>query len=197
MYKFVRLVILALSMPIMFIAMGIAAFVVPICGAPIAIATAYLVLTPVVYYTRGYPMFRLRYFIVSLLMMVVIWALEAAAEPYLREYSRAIQIFIQAMSVCPQWKAYFITTALVLAPLVEETLFRALLYVELEKRAGAVAGYAGSSLAFAMAHGASMLIPLYFALGVVLTYAFKRGGIVSAVVLHSLNNLLALAPIIQ
>jgi hypothetical protein len=49
-----RLVVIALALPLMFIAMGLAALLVPYCNLPASMAAAYLALLPVAYYAKGY-----------------------------------------------------------------------------------------------------------------------------------------------
>jgi len=185
-----RLVVIAFALPAMFIAMGLAALFIPYCGLSSSMVAAYLVLLPLVRYAKDHLYLRLRYFMVALLAFGAIWALEAALEPLLRDYRSSLDFLIQAMSTCPQWRVYLFVTAVILAPIVEEVLFRVLLYTELEKRAGPLVGYVGNSLAFALLHGLPTLLPLYFIYGVILTYAFRRGGVISAVVLHGANNFL-------
>jgi membrane protease YdiL (CAAX protease family) len=174
----------------MFIAMGVTALLAPSCVSA-SLAVAYLVLTPLIYYARPFT-FRPKYFAVSLLIFTGLWGLELFLQPLLRQYDSLLQAFIQTLSTCPHWEIYFFVSAVVLAPLVEETIFRAMLYTELEKRAGRLVGYVGNSLIFAAIHGTAALLPLYFAYGLVLTYAFKKGGIAASMALHGLNNLIAL-----
>lgn len=189
-----RPVVLALSLPAMFIAMGMTALLMPNCVSA-SLAASYLVLTPVVYYARPFA-FRLKYFALSLSMFLGLWGVELLAQPLVRQYDALLQAFIQALSTCPHWKIYLFASAVMLAPLVEETIFRVMLYTELEKRAGPLVGYIGNSLIFAAVHGAASLLPLYFAYGLVLTYAFKKGGVASSMALHGLNNFVALLPIL-
>jgi len=192
-----RLVVIALALPLMFIAMGLAALFIPYCSLPASMAAAYLVLLPLAYYAKGYLYLRPRHFLVALAMFGGVWAVELALEPLLRDYSLLVEALAQAMSSCPQWRLYFIITAVVLAPVVEEVLFRALLYTELEKRAGPLVGYVGNSLAFALVHGLPALLPLYFLYGIILTYAFRKSGVVAAIALHGLNNFLATMTIVR
>jgi hypothetical protein len=192
-----RLIAVALALPLMFIAMGLAALLVPYCNLPASMAAAYLVLLPVAYYAKDYLYLRLKYFLAAFAMLAGVWAVELALEPLLRGYSVLMEALVQAMSSCPHWRLYFVTTAVVLAPIVEETLFRVVLFTELERRAGPLVGYVGNSLAFALVHGLPALLPLYFLYGVIFTYAFRKAGFVSAAALHGLNNLLATIAIIQ
>ncbi len=192
-----RLVVIALALPLMFITMGLAALSIPHCNLPASMAAAYLILLPITYYAKDYLYLRPKYFLVALAMFTGVWAVELALEPLLRDYSILVEALTQVMSSCPQWKLYFVVTAVVLAPVVEEVLFRVLLYTELEKRAGPLVGYVGNSLAFALVHGLPALLPLYFLYGIILTYAFRRGGAVSAIALHGLNNLLATITILR
>ncbi|MFN3804207.1 MAG: lysostaphin resistance A-like protein [Pyrobaculum sp.] len=183
-----RLVALAISIPIAVIAMGFTMVLNPTCGFPASLVTAYLVLTPLVYYARPHLAFAVRPFAVAFLLMAALWAVELVLPPLLEDLLRGV---IELSSRCPQWKTYFFIGAVVLAPLVEEVVFRVILYTELEKRVGPRVGYVGNSLAFAVLHGYFPLLPIYFAYGLVLTYAFRKGGYLAAVALHSINNLLA------
>jgi len=119
-----RLVVIALALPLMFIAMGLAALLVPYCNLPASMAAAYLVLLPVAYYAKGYLYLRPKYFLAALAMLAGVWAVELALEPLLRGYSVLVEALAQVMSSCPHWRLYFVATAVVLAPVVEEALFR-------------------------------------------------------------------------
>ncbi len=78
----------------------------------------------------------------------------------------------------------------VLAPLVEETLFRGILYPALRSRMGVLGGILLSSSIFAILHPTlpAGFLPL-FSLGVVLAYLYEsRKSLVPSIVLHALNN---------
>ncbi len=184
-----RLAVLALSLPVMFTAMGLAMLWLPHCQLPASITLAYLTLTPIVYYARRRLYFSISVFAKSLAGFAALWAIQTAWPTFDVEYMRRV---IQTLSAgCPNWEIYLFTSAVVLAPFVEEALFRVVLYGELEKRVGVLGGYLANSLAFAVVHGIPQALHVYFAMGLLLTHAYRKGGYLTAVALHSVNNLLA------
>lgn len=189
-----RLLALAVSFPAMFIVMGITIILAPTCNLSLSLLVGYAALTPLLYYARPFNV-RPKYLLVSLGGLSLLWISEVILTPYLARYQDLMKFLVDIMKEgCPQWRVYFAISTVVLAPLVEETIFRALLFTEIEKRAGVAAAYLGSSLAFAAVHGVAQLLPMYFAMGLLLGFAYKRGGFLSAVIVHSLNNLVAITP---
>ena len=80
----------------------------------------------------------------------------------------------------------------VLAPVVEEIVFRGLLYPLVRQRRGRVVAVVVSALVFAVIHGFVLLWPGLFLFGVVLAVVFETSGsLYPAIVLHALNNALA------
>lgn len=74
----------------------------------------------------------------------------------------------------------------VLAPIVEELLFRGLLYRYLRGRMGIVVAVALSALVFAVLH---VVIPPLFLMGIVLAILTERtGSLLPGIVLHATNN---------
>jgi len=191
-----RTAVVALLPPLALMAGGVAAMYTPKCGLAAAITVAYLVMTPLAYYARPYVARNLRRVAVAASSMAALWALQYALAPLLSHYD-VTNLVVSMLSTCDKWKIYLTLSAIVLAPAAEEALFRGVLFQELEKRAGLAVAYVGSALAFAAAHGFPALIPLYFAYGLVLTHAFRGGGFLFATLLHGVNNLLALYPILQ
>lgn len=79
------------------------------------------------------------------------------------------------------------------APIVEEFLFRGLLYRSMRMKAGAWMTAIATSLLFAVIHGQVLLIPSLFVLGMILAGLTERyKSIVPAIAVHALNNLAAL-----
>lgn len=78
----------------------------------------------------------------------------------------------------------------VIAPIVEETVFRGLLYGWLRARLGLVAGVALSAAVFALAHGILILVPVLLAYGVLLAliYEWSR-SLWPPIVLHGIFNI--------
>jgi membrane protease YdiL (CAAX protease family) len=83
-------------------------------------------------------------------------------------------------------------TLVVLAPLVEEMVFRGLLFGALAPRLGIYAAALISALIFGLVHGDAVLFPTLAALGFInaLTYA-NTGNLIVPITLHALNNTLA------
>ncbi|HTJ26899.1 MAG TPA: type II CAAX endopeptidase family protein [Candidatus Limnocylindria bacterium] len=85
-------------------------------------------------------------------------------------------------------------TLVILAPIVEEMVFRGLLFGALSPRIGILAAALISALIFGLVHGDAVLFPTLAALGLInaLTYA-ATGNLVVPISLHALNNALAAA----
>lgn len=177
---------MAAVLPAMFIAGGAAALLFGPCGPPAALVAFYLAAVPALIPTKGLWRLRPRALAWGLPAMAALWALEALL-PLPHPW------WLQALaSSCPLGRPALYAAAVALAPPVEEGIFRGLLYTELERRAGPAVGYVASSMAFAAIHGAPALVPLYFAVGLLLTHVFRRGGLAASALLHAANNLLAL-----
>jgi len=77
----------------------------------------------------------------------------------------------------------------VVAPLVEETLFRGLLFQLMDDRWGTAPAIVGSAAAFALAHFIPLLLPALFLVGLVLAFVFARTrSLWCTVVLHGVHN---------
>lgn len=181
-----RLVALAAALPAMFIAGGVVVLLFGPCGPPAALVASYAAAAPALWYTRGLWGFRPRAFAAGLLAMAALWGLEALLPLPDTTWIRAL------LSSCPSGGPALYVAAVALAPPVEEGIFRGLMYTELERRAGPAVGYVANSMAFAILHGVPALVPLYFAIGLLLTHVFRRGGLAASTALHAINNLLAL-----
>ena len=76
-----------------------------------------------------------------------------------------------------------------LGPLVEELLFRGLLYGWMRRHLGVLASASLSALVFASVHAIPWLIPSFFAIGVVLALLYERSGSLwPAIALHGTYN---------
>ena len=85
-------------------------------------------------------------------------------------------------------------SAVVLAPLAEECLFRGLLFARLRRCCGRPLAFAVSAVGFAAIHANPAGLLIYAWLGVVFAFAMERTGRVgSAVVVHMGNNAFAFA----
>jgi membrane protease YdiL (CAAX protease family) len=85
---------------------------------------------------------------------------------------------------------WLILAGAVLAPIVEEFLFRGLLYRYLRKRRSRTFAIVLTAGLFAVAHLVPTLIPSLFVFGIFLAWVVERyGSLYPAMALHSLNNL--------
>jgi uncharacterized protein len=77
----------------------------------------------------------------------------------------------------------------VVAPIVEEIVFRGLLYGWLRSRWGVSVGVAASALAFAVAHGIPMLMPALFLQGAIFAWLYERSGSLwPPIIMHGVFN---------
>jgi uncharacterized protein len=87
-----------------------------------------------------------------------------------------------------------VVSALLLAPVAEEWLFRGLLFRRVSARSGRALGYAISALAFAAIHGNPAGFVVYLWLGLVFAAVLERTGqLWAAVAVHMANNAYVLA----
>jgi membrane protease YdiL (CAAX protease family) len=88
-------------------------------------------------------------------------------------------------------------SSIILAPIVEELIFRALLFGALAPRLGIVAGGLVTALLFGATHGDWILFPALAALGFIAAFAYAAtGNLWVAIILHALNNTLGIAVLI-
>ena len=84
--------------------------------------------------------------------------------------------------------------AAVIAPIVEETFFRGLLYQWLRGHLGIVLSALISALIFGAAHGLPLLLPVLITLGCILAAIFQRTrSLYASMLLHAANNAAAIA----
>lgn len=91
------------------------------------------------------------------------------------------------------WRAYLgtLVVAAVLAPVVEEIVFRGLLYRWVRERLGVLPGVGISAVLFAVLHGIPGLIPGIIVLGALLAVVYERAGSLWAPILvHGAYNAL-------
>jgi membrane protease YdiL (CAAX protease family) len=78
---------------------------------------------------------------------------------------------------------------IVFAPIVEELVFRRVIFGELSKRYGLVIGSIASSLVFAAGHMTVTGSVGYFVTGMILCWSYRRYGFLAAVLAHTYLNL--------
>jgi hypothetical protein len=101
----------------------------------------------------------------------------------------------QAMEIASDPAQFVLSLVLlaVLAPIVEELVFRGLLYGWIEGRWGSIAAFIVSSVAFAAAHWEPAHVVLVFPLGVLFGWIRRRSNsLMPSMVAHVINNGFAL-----
>jgi membrane protease YdiL (CAAX protease family) len=82
----------------------------------------------------------------------------------------------------------------IVAPIVEELVFRGLFFGWLRARLGVAAGVVLSAAGFALAHGIPILMPALFVHGMILALVYQRSGSLwPPIVMHGLFNAIMLA----
>ncbi|MBX7084336.1 MAG: CPBP family intramembrane metalloprotease [Nannocystaceae bacterium] len=88
-------------------------------------------------------------------------------------------------------------SAVVLAPVCEEALFRGLLFARLRRATGRALGYGVSALAFAAIHANPAGFVIYVWLGLVFAWSLERSGrLWPAIAVHMGNNAFAFAALL-
>ncbi|WP_161958773.1 CPBP family intramembrane glutamic endopeptidase [Ferruginivarius sediminum] len=127
---------------------------------------------------------------IAMLSFPLMGAVSWVQQQIVREEFRNPQLTAMAPSEF-SWAAYLGTLAVagLLAPLVEEIVFRGLLYRWIRERYGFVVGVIGSALAFSLLHGIAGLIPAIALLGAILAWTYERAqSIWAPVILHGTYN---------
>jgi len=140
---------------------------------------------------RRFPLAILAYFLALLTAGGVILAVPPIRQEYV-EMSEAQGRFFQAAARCPLGTLLVAFQALALAPLVEEVMFRGILFEEVRRRWGVAAAYMLSSLVFALLHRPGLGAVPIFIIALSLAYAYHRYGLPASIMLHFLQNAAAL-----
>lgn len=126
---------------------------------------------------------------------IVLGVLLELLELGVQEQSSVLEIVGETRDGGPQTEAIMLAvSALLIAPLAEEWLFRRLLFVRVRATSGALLAYGLSALAFAAIHGNPTGILIYFWLGLVFAVVLeKTGRLWAAIAVHMGNNAYVLA----
>ena len=131
------------------------------------------------------------YFLALLAAGAVVLAVPQIGQDYI-ETSKAQAKFFEATSRCPLGAFLTAFQALLLAPLVEEVLFRGILFEEVRRRWGLAAAYATSSFMFALLHRPGLGAVPVFIVALSLAYAYHKYGLPASIMLHFFQNATAL-----
>ena len=93
--------------------------------------------------------------------------------------------------------ALLILTTVILVPIVEELLFRGLLYRSLKTKTKPLYAAILSAALFALVHGEMRVMPQLFVLGLIFSYFYeKNGSLAVPITLHCSNNLIGVTMLI-
>lgn len=187
---------LRLTLPLLFVAavFTAASIDLPLCVKLLlgfAVYTAFLPAGLLVRWSlsRRFPLAFVVYFFALLAAGLVVLLVPPVGEEYMR-VAEAQRSFIQEAARCPLGTLLIGLQALLLAPLVEEILFRGILFEEL-RRFGTVTAYVASSLIFALLHWPGLGALPIFIVALSLAYAYHKYGLPASVLLHFLQNSIA------
>jgi membrane protease YdiL (CAAX protease family) len=129
----------------------------------------------------------------SIVVLPIAWSLGQLSQVVLLKLGltpqaqQAVQALTAANSLGQQ--IYFFIVAVLLAPVVEEIIFRGILYTALKHFGFPTFALWGASLAFALMHTNMMtFLPLLF-FAVILTFLYETtGNLLSSIIAHSLFN---------
>ena len=111
----------------------------------------------------------------------LMWCFSIATEPFAALLGEAPEQVMQG--------GWLLFSAVIIAPIFEETIFRGYIAGTLRKAYGAVAAWIVSSLLFGLAHGAPSTALTAFFSGLILCYCYMRHrSLVMAILLHAMNN---------
>ncbi|MEZ0318486.1 MAG: CPBP family intramembrane glutamic endopeptidase [Pyrobaculum sp.] len=134
-------------------------------------------------------------FLVYFAALIAAGAVAVAAPSIRAEYQalqeRQLKFFMEAAQ-CPGGGPILAVQALALAPLVEEVVFRGLMFEEARRRLGVAAAYLISSLLFSLLHSPGLGAVPIFIIALSLAYAYHKHGLPASVAIHFFQNAVAL-----
>ena len=147
---------------------------------PEPLRTGNLCLTTLAYFVKFLPLLWLA----ALALVMVLQVLNIQPEP-----QDLVQLMTEAARNNPLAIVGLATSAIILAPIVEEILFRGYVHRFLRAKTSVPLATIGSSALFALIHfSAHAFIPL-FLLSILLSYVYERTGkILAPIVFHALYN---------
>ncbi|MGC8994830.1 MAG: CPBP family intramembrane glutamic endopeptidase [Pyrobaculum sp.] len=178
---------------------GIAALAIikpPACAALYGGTLYYAAFLPAGYLARwrlgrGFPLAYGVYFLSLTAAGLLILASPQILQSY-NEVREAQARYFSAASQCPLGRPLLVMQAVFLAPLVEEVVFRGLLFEEVRGRWGTASAYLISSLGFALLHNPGLGAVPIFIVALSLAFAYHRYGLPASIMLHATQNTLAM-----
>ena len=94
----------------------------------------------------------------------------------------------------PLRKAIMVSTAVIVAPLCEEIIFRSFLYTSIKKYTGFIFAAISSAMIFSTVHASAMALVPLFIVGLVLALVYEfSGSIWTSIAIHAIFNLISVA----
>lgn len=117
------------------------------------------------------------------MMLTINFGLALLPESWLVAYSRQSNMLVEGTTVA------IIISTMIMAPLIEELIFRGLMLSRLRKAVPDAAAIVITSLIFGLAHGQILWMTYTFVLGVVLAIvAVKSDSVIPSIILHMVFN---------
>lgn len=118
--------------------------------------------------------------------VLLIFAVGVVIEPLLTVFPDHYMKLLENMLGLGGWA---ILMSVVLAPILEETLFRGLIQGSIAQKYGPTAGILLSALIFGLMHGIPQQVINAFFVGIILGYIYYRThSLITVILLHALNN---------
>jgi membrane protease YdiL (CAAX protease family) len=140
---------------------------------------------------RGWLRLSFRGFNPTVILVGIILMLAASVviEPLIELFPAQWYDLVDSQLASGGWAMF---TAIVMAPLCEEMLFRGIIQGGITRRRGSWAGVLIASAIFGLIHGIPQQIVAGFVLGIVMGLIYDRtGSLLSVIVLHGVNNALS------
>jgi hypothetical protein len=134
---------------------------------------------------------------IAVCLLAIAYALNWLYSTYVvpgAELQKDMKLILAAVPRTPLNMVILFLAAAVMAPLVEELLFRGYLQTSLKHHVGGTWAILVSALIFSLVHMQPLAIPGLFALGAAFGYIYDRtGSLKTNILLHLANNALAVA----
>ena len=121
--------------------------------------------------------------------LILMLAMNVVIEPVINLFPAEWYKLVQDQIVTGGWAT---VTAVVMAPICEEVLFRGIIQNSLVRKHGPWSGILIASAIFGLIHGVPQQVVAGFCLGIIIGFVYYRtGSLLAAMVLHAINNALA------
>lgn len=129
-------------------------------------------------------------FVIILWGTIMVLATGVVIEPVLNLFSNTdLKDLSKLMDACGGWMMF---TSIVIAPILEESLFRGILQDALMRKYGVFVGILIASAVFGIVHIIPQQVVNAFMIGIVLGYIYYRtGALLPVILIHCINNVIS------